>query len=385
MAFYNLVFNQFLSLVPRQIFSRIAKQHGPKRQPKKFTLWEQFVCLLFFQLTERKSLRACVRNMNSFHHKLYHLGVKPVAKSTFSDANNKRPYQFFAELFKELYQRCLGVAPKNKFNLKLFSLDSSTVDLVKSFFEWAEFRKSKSGIKLHTLLDHNGHLPAVVCISDAKTHDIQVARRLSFEPGSILVFDRGYNDYNWFYDLTKEKVYFVTRLKKNAKFKIIERVPLDKNQKLEGITSDHYIEIESEQGKMVLRKIGYKAPETNKFYYFLTNNFRLSAKTIADIYKERWQIELFFKWIKQNLKIKSFVGRSENAVFSQIFVAIIGYLLLSYLKFTSKISQSLQIMVQILQLNLFTNCNLTALFKQKHKQEKRTPKPPPLLKILTGH
>ena len=385
MAFYNSVFNQYLSLVPRKLFSKIAKEHGPKRQPRKFTMWDQFVNLSFFQITERKSLRSSVSGLNSFHKKLYHLGIKPVARSTFSDANNKRPYQFYAELYKELYQRCMNVAPKNKFNRKLFSLDSTTIDLTQSLFEWAEFRKSKSGIKLHTLLDHNGYLPAVVCISNAKTHDIQVARQLSFEPGTILVYDRGYNDYNWYYDLTQKTVYFVTRLKKNAEFKIIKRVSLDKSQKLQGVTSDHYIEIETDQGKLVLRKIGYKDPETGKFYYFLTNNFKLSAKTIADIYKERWQIELFFKWIKQNLKIKSFIGRSENAVFSQIFVALIVYLLLSYLKFTSKICLSLQKMVQNLQLNLFTNCDLTALFRQKHEPKNRPPNQLTLLKFLAGH
>ena len=383
MAFYNSVFNQFLSLMPKQIFSKIANTYGPKRQPRKFTLWEQFVYLLYFQITERKSLRACIRNMNSSFNRLYHLGVKPVARSTFSDANNKRPYQFFAELFKELCQRCSSVQPKNKQFHKLFSLDSSTINMTKSLFRWADFRTSKSGIKLHVLLSHDAYLPADVQITKAKIHDIQIAKKLSFEPGSIVVFDRGYNDYSWFYRLTKEKVYFVTRLKKNAKFSTIEHVPLEKSQRSEGVSSDHFIEVQSKKGTYILRKIGYRDLKTKKFYYFLTNNFTLSAKEIADIYKERWQIELFFKWIKQNLRIKSFIGRSENAVFSQIFVALIAYLLLSYLKFTSKISYSLQAMIQIIQLNLFTNCSMVALFiHEQNEQRNKSPNLLPLLKYF---
>lgn len=368
MSFTNSVFNQFLSLIPRSKFEKIVSKYDNGRKSKKFGFWSQFVHLLFIQITERKSLRAGIRNMSVSKKQLYHLGAKPTARSTFSDANNTRSTAVFEALFNDVLKQASAVASKHDlpFNNKLFSLDASTIDLNKTSFPWAFFRKNKSGIKLHTLLDHNGQLPSVARITDAKTHDIQIARTLEMEEGAIVVFDRAYIDYNWFAKLQQNGTFFVTRLKSNAKYKVISRSPVDRQQ---GVTSDQEIRPESKPD-LPLRRVGYKDPETGKHYKFLTNNFSLEAKTIADIYKERWDVEIFFRWIKQNLKIKTFVGRSENAVLIQIYVALILYLLLSLLKAMSKSRMSMQKILQILQLHLFHRGNIEDLFKPPKQQAK---------------
>jgi len=360
MSFANSIFNQFLSLIQKSEFDKIAQEHDKARKSRKFGLWSQFVYLMFIQITERKSLRAGIRNMNVSKKQVYHLGAKTAPKSTFSDANNNRPASFFEALFNKLFEKASAIAPKHSFSFenRLYSLDATIVNLNKSNFPWAFFRKNKSGIKLHTLLDHNGYMPSVVEITDAKTHDVQKARTLHLEKGAIVVFDRAYVDYDWFVQLQENEVTFVTRLKTNAQYTVINRYSVDKEQ---GVTSDQAIRFDSKP-ELALRRIGYKDPETGKHYKFLTNNFSLEAKTIADIYRERWEIEVFFRWIKQNLKIKTFVGRSENAVLMQIYVALILYLLLALLKFLSKTRLSMQKMLQILQLNLFHRGRIEELF-----------------------
>ena len=367
MAHSNSIFHQFLALISRGEFENLVKKHNTGRKARNFTWWNQFVQLLFIQLTDRKSLRAGIRNMSVAKKKIYHLGAKPVSKSTFSDANNNRPYTFYQDLFQKLYEKAKTVAPKHKlkFNNPLYSLDASTVDLNKNSFPWAHFRQNKSGIKLNTLIDHNGYLPAVCIVSDARTHDIQKAKTLELEKSSIVVFDRGYIDYDWFEELGDQGIFFVTRLKTNAKFNVRQRY----QYKGQGVTSDQLIEMKSKPG-LKLRRVGYKDPETGKHYKFLTNNFDLDPKTIADIYRERWEIEIFFRWIKQNLRIKTFVGRSENAVLTQIYIALILYLLLALLKFMSKIPMSLQNMLQILQLNLFSTAGIEELFQQPKPKQK---------------
>jgi putative transposase len=299
--------------------------------------------MLFIQITERKSLRAGIRNMKVSRKQIYHLGAKTAPRSTFSDANSKRPASFFEALCGKVFEKAKAVAPKHGFSFAnpLYSLDATTIDLNKSSFPWAFFRKTKSGIKLHTLLDHNGYLPSVVRITDAKTHEMQKARTLHLEKGAIVVFDKAYVDYDWFAQLQENEVTFVTRLKDNAKYTVISRYPKSKTQ---GVTSDQVIQLESKP-ELVLRRIGYKDPKTGNHYKFLTNNFSLAAQTIADIYRERWEVEIFFRWIKQNLKIKTFVGRSENAVLIQVYVALILYLLLALLKFLSKTRLSMQQML----------------------------------------
>jgi hypothetical protein len=358
MAYANSIFSQFLSLIPRQIFYKLARKHTTGRKERKLSRWSQLVILMFIQLTERKSLRAGVRNITIMRAKTYHLGVNKVARSTFSDANNKRPAMFFKELFDHVLAKASKITRGHKFRFKnpLYSLDATTIDLNKKSFPWAGFRKNKSGIKLHTLLDHNGYLPSIVDMTKAKTADVKVGRKIKFKKGDIVIFDKGYNDYDWYEELTSNGVFFVTRLKTNADYTVIKRNPVKGS-----ITSDQVIKLK--KTGLILRRIGLKDKDTGKHYQFLTNNFRLAASTIGGIYKDRWAIERFFCWIKQNLKIKTFIGRSENAVLTQIYVALIVYLLLSIMKHMSKIGQSLQQILQMMQLHLMDKVSIEDLFR----------------------
>ena len=365
MAHCNTLFHTMLNFIPRHQFSALEKTHTTGRRARSFSRWSQFVHLMFMQLTGRSSLRDGIQSMNSRAGNLYHLGAKPVSRSTFADANNVRPASFYEALFTRLYQRCRLVSPKHKFKFKnkLFSLDVSVIDLSLSAFPWARFRRTKSAVKIHTLLDHSGYLPAFVAITDGKTHETKVATSLSLPKGSIVVEDKAYNDYQWFANLTQTGIFFITRQKRNAIYRITERRNVNKKQ---GLCSDQTIRLTSMKGQECphpLRRIGYRDPETQKHYVFLTNNFKLSPKTIADIYKDRWQIEIFFRWIKQNLKIKAFIGNSRNAVMTQIYVALIAYLLLCLFKYLSKVSVSLQNLLRVIQLNLFRKCSFEELFK----------------------
>ena len=224
------------------------------------------------------------------------------------------------------------------------------IDLSIGAFPWASFRRTKSAVKIHTLLDHSGYLPAFVSITDGKTHETKVATSINLEKGSIIAEDRAYTDYKWFAQLQEKGVFFVTRQKTNAVYKVTERRPVNKKQ---GLCSDQTIVLTGTKGRLCphpLRRVGYRDPETKTHYVFITNNFKLAAKTIADIYKERWQIEIFFRWIKQNLKIKAFIGNSRNAVMMQIYVALIAYLLLCMFKYLSKVPASLQTLIRVVQL-----------------------------------
>lgn len=365
MAHCNTLFHSMLNFIPRHQFATLESQHSTGRKSRKFSRWNQFVHLMFMQLTSRASLRDGIQSMNSRARDLYHLGAKPVARATFADANNKRPASFYQALFEKLYQRCRMISPKHKFKFKnkLYSLDASVIDLSLGAFPWASFRRTKSAVKIHTLLDHSGYLPAFVSITDGKVHESKIAKSINLAKGSIIVEDRAYTDYRWFCQLQEKGIYFVTRQKTNATYKITARRQVNKKQ---GLSSDQTIILAGSKGRLCphpLRRIGYRNPETKKHYVFLTNNFKLSAKTIADIYKERWQIEIFFRWIKQNLKIKAFIGNSRNAVMTQIYVALIAYLLLCMFKYLSKIPVGLQNLIRVIQLNLFRRCTLKELFE----------------------
>jgi len=318
------------------------------------------------QLSGRSSLRDIVENISAQAHRLYHLGSVKLSRSNLSRINEDKPYTLYAALFEKLLRRCQGVAPGHNFRFKnpLYSLDASTIDLCLSVFPWADFRSTKGAIKLHVGLNHAGYLPEFVTITEGKDHDITVGRTLNFPKGSIVAIDKAYNDYAWYNQLTNKGIFFVTRLKSNAKFRIVCRrqVPKDK-----GLTCDQTIEFTGTQTAkkcpIQLRRIGYRDPETGKHYVFLTNNFKLSARTIADVYRARWQVELFFKWIKQNLKIKSFVGTSKNAVMTQIWIAMCIYLIIAYIKFQSRLKRSMQQILRLLQLNLFEKRDLMALLR----------------------
>ena len=374
MAHCNTIFHSMLNFIPRHQFSALENQHGTGRKSRKFSRWNQFAHLMFMQLTGRKSLRDGIQSMNSRLKNLYHIGARPVSRSTFADANNSRPASFYEALFERVYQRCRLISPKHKFKFKnkLYSLDASTIDLSLGAFPWASFRRTKSAVRIHTLLDHSGYLPAFVSITDGKTHETKVLKSLNLPKGSIVVEDRAYTNYQWFNNLQQNGIFFVTRQKTNAVYRVTERRRVNKSQ---GLSSDQTIVLTGTKGLLCpqpLRRIGYRDPETKIHYVFLTNNFKLSAKTIADIYKERWQIEIFFRWIKQNLRIKAFIGNSRNAVMTQIYVALIAYLLLCMFKFMSKVSASLQNLIRVVQLNLFRTCSLEELFEPPPKDSNKT-------------
>ncbi len=376
MAHSNTVYAQLLKLIDRHDFQSLHEGvYRPQRKYRSLSQWGQFTTMLFAQITGRVSLRDICDTLQTQVGRLYHLGIHHVKKSTLADANNNRPAEFYQAFFEKTYQRCSTIAPgkkKFRFKNKLYSLDASTIDLCLSVFPWAKFRSTKGGVKLHTLLDHDGYIPRFARITDAKTSDLAFARTLALPAGSIVAADRAYIDFAWLYKLNQRKCFLVTRLKSNIKYKVIERRPVLKSK---GLTSDQTIILtgtKANQCPIPLRRIGYKDPETGKQYVFLTNNFHLAAKTIADIYKSRWEVELFFKWLKQNLKIKTFLGTSKNAVMTQIWIALITMLLLCYMKFLAKLGKTITQIQRLLQLNLFKRQNLWKVLEpplMKHKTE----------------
>lgn len=346
MPHYNTIFNQLFQFIPGHHFEKKVTELKMDNYCKSFTSWKQFLTLLYAQISGKDSLREIESGLMSNRNKLYHLGLDTVAKSTLGDAMNRRDPRIFETMFYDVLGRAQGFSPKHKFKFSnpLYSIDSTTVSLCLNMFEWAKYRTRKGAIKIHTQLDHNGHLPCFLVMTDGKTSDIKAARNyIEIEPDSIYCVDKGYYDLKWFSRINLKKAFFVTRLKDNADIVIAgqHRPPNEK----QGILADNVIKFRSVPSSTKypekMRAIDYIDEKTGKAYTFITNNFYLSAATIAEIYHQRWQIELFFKWIKQNLKIKSFLGTSENAVMSQIWTAMIYYLLLAYIKFMSKISISI--------------------------------------------
>jgi len=366
MAHCNTILSQILKFVPRHEFETLAKQHHSGRAFRTASRWSQFVTLAMAQLSGRSSLRDIVDNVSAQAHRLYHMGSAQLSRSNLSRINEGKPYELYEALFGKLLKRCQPIAPGHdfKFSNPLYSLDASTIDLCLSMFPWADFRTTKGAIKLHVGLNHEGYLPEFVTVTEGKDHDVTVGRTLAFPKGSIVAVDKGYNDYAWYKQLTDKGIFFVTRLKSNAKYRVIERHEVLKSK---GLICDQTIEFTGLQTAkkcpVRLRRIGYRDAVTGKRYVFLTNNFKLSARTIANIYKARWQVELFFKWIKQNLKIKSFLGTSKNAVMTQIWIALCVYLLLAFITFQSKLKKGMQEILRLLQMNLFEKRDLMALLK----------------------
>lgn len=366
MAHCNTILGQILKLVPRHEFESLANKHHSGRSFRSTSRWSQFTCLVMAQISGRSSLRDIVANFSAQSHRLYHLGCRTTSKSNLSRMNEGKPYTLYESLFGRLLKRCQRLAPGHSFRFKnpLYSLDATAIDLCLSVFPWAEYKSTKGAIKLHVGLNHSGHLPEFVSISEGKRHEVNFGKLMNFPKGSIVAMDRGYLDYSWYKSLTGKGIYFVTRLRRNADYRVTERRQCDRKA---GITSDQTIEfsgaLSSEKCPIPLRRIGYRDQETGRHYVFLTNNFKLSAKTIAAIYKSRWQIEMFFKWIKQNLKIKSFIGTSRNAVLTQIWIAMCVYLILAFIKLRSGLHKSLRQILQVLQLNLFEKRDLLSLIR----------------------
>lgn len=365
MAHHSTVFAQLLKWVPRHEFETLANRHHKGQRLRRCSRWSQFVALGLAQLSGRSSLRDIVSNVSAQAAKLYHLGIRPITRSSLARLNEQQPHELYEALFHKLLSRCQGQAPRHgfRFKNKLVSLDASTIDLCLSVFPWAKFRRTKGAVKLHVGLDHDGLLPSFVALTEGKTHDVTIGRALSLPAESIVVVDRGYTDYAWFKALADKGIFFVIRQKKNARYRVTERRAVPKGK---GLLCDQTIQITGTKAKacpIPLRRIAYRDAETGQRYVFLTNNFRLAARTIADIYKARWQVELFFKFIKHNLKIKTFIGTSKNAVMTQVWIAMCAYLLLAWIKFSSQIELSMQQMLRLLQLNLFDRRDLIQLLK----------------------
>lgn len=358
------MFSQILKLIPRTDFQRIVQQTGAEYRSKGLSSWSQFVAMLFCQLGRAHSLREIEGGLKSCEGKLVHLGIAAPARSSLSYANAHRRWELFEQVFYGLYERVAAqVAGKRKFRFKnkLVSLDSTVIDLCLSLYDWAKFRRTKGAVKLHLVLDHDGYLPCFGVITDGKVQDVKVAHQLAFAPGTVVVDDRGYNDYRLFAEWTKTGVFFVTRLKANAQFEVVEeweppqhrRILKDQTIRLTGTGAQ-------EKCPYRLRRIEAVREDTGDILVFLTNHHGLGASTIAAVYKDRWQIELFFKALKQNLKIKTFIGTSANAVKTQIWTALIAMLLLRYLQLTSRFGWSLANLVALLRMNLFTHRDLLA-------------------------
>jgi hypothetical protein len=362
------MFSQLLQLFPKSEFLHAVKKTGAERRTKGFSSWGQFVAMLFCQLGRAFSLREITGGLRSCEGKLQHLGITAPSRSTLAYANEHRPWQLYQEIFLNLLQRCQSqVTTKKKFRFKnpLRSLDSSTIDLSVTLFDWAKFRRTKGAVKLHLVLDHDGYLPSYALITEGKVSDVKIAHQLKFDPGTIVVYDRGYNDFALFGKWTAQGVFFVTRMKENTLYRVVgeKRPPSHSN-----IRKDELIDLTGYQAQekcpFPLRRIEYYDTVKEEIMVFLTNHQDLGARTVAAIYKDRWQIEIFFKALKQNLKIKTFVGTSANAVKIQIWTALIAILILKYLQLLSKQNWSLSNLVALLRMNLFTHRDLMAWLNQ---------------------
>ena len=358
------LFSQILSLIDRYEFAAAVERTGAEKRTKGFSSWDQFVAMCFCQLAQAKSLREIEEGLACCEGRLRHLGIEESpARSTLSYANGVRPATLFEEVFYSVLGRCQAEAPRHgfRFKSKLLSLDSTVIELCASMFDWARFRRTKGAAKLHLLLDHDGCLPVFAHITEGAVADVSIAQRLMLPPGSIVAMDRGYNDYRLFEAWTLEKVGFVTRLKNNAEYFVIEtRLKADEGR----IRRDELIQFQClTAGRTIwqtYRRIEVWREDKQEMLVLLTNRLDLSAATIAAIYKQRWQIELFFKALKQNLRIKTFVGTSANAVRIQIWTALITILLVKYLQFKSRCAWALSHLVALLRWNLFSYRDLWA-------------------------
>jgi len=353
------LFSQLLAFFDRNKFKNLVMKHKTEKYSKGFKSWDHFVSMLFCQVAQAKSLREISGGLACCNGKLRHLGVGSAPnKSTLSYANTKRSWKLFRDLFYETFDFCRKASPgkhKFRFKNKLLSLDSSTISLCLKLFPWAEFRRKKGAVKLHLLLDHDGYLPSYAHISNGKRHESTYARKFPLAAGSIITMDRGYTDYKLYSFWTAKDIYFVTRLKTNASYEVLEERPVPQNR---NILSDQIIKLTGykarKECRFLLRRIVVWDAEKQRDITLLTNHYKFGATTISAIYKDRWQIELFFKAIKQNLRIKTFVGTTENALNIQIWTALIAMLLIKFLQLKSKFKWSLSNLVAFLRWNLFT-------------------------------
>jgi hypothetical protein len=363
----KLVFAQVMQHLPLTTFRRCVARYGGEHKVKTFSCLDQYLCMAFAQLTYRESLRDIEACLRAQARKLYHMGIKSrVSRSTLADANEVRDWRIYADLAQSLIGIARRLYADEPFGVDLketvYALDASTIDLCLSVFAWAPFRSTKAAVKLHTLLDLRGNIPTFLHISDGKLHDVNVLDLLLPEPGAFYIMDRGYIDFERLHRLHQAGSFFVTRAKSNLKAQRRYSHPVDRGT---GLICDQTIVLTGFYSRQdfdtPLRRIRFKDPETGKRLVFLTNNFALPAITITELYRCRWQIELFFKWIKQHLRIKVFFGTSENAVKTQIWIAVSVYLLVAIVKKRLNISASLYEMLQILSLTMFERIPLDQL------------------------
>ncbi len=353
------IFSQLMNFLPMYEFHKCVGCYRGNYRVRNFSCLDQFLCMTFAQLTYRESLRdieTCLRALDS---KLYHAGFRgKIARSTLADANENRPWQIYADFAQVLIRTARTLYANDDFGVELeqtaYALDATTIDLCLSLFPWAKFRKRKGAVKLHALLDLRGNLPTTVIVTPGKVHEINILDQLFIEAGAIYIMDRAYVDFTRLYQIAQASAFFVVRAKRNFDFKRLYSHPIDKST---GLQCDQTIRLagfySSNDYPDKLRRIRYFDARTNKHFVFLTNHFNLPALTIADLYHCRWQIELFFKWIKQHLRIKAFYGTTENAVKTQIWIAVSVYLLVAIIKKKLKLEKSLYTILQILSVTLF--------------------------------
>ena len=363
----KLVFSQAMNFLPQHTFRRCVQRYNGNRHIKTFTCQDQYRSMAFTQLTYRESLRDIEACLKAQSKKLYHMGIRAkVARSTLAEANEKRDWRIYADFAQSLNQNARHLYSDEDLGLELdntvYALDATTIDLCLSVFPWAHFRQAKAAIKLHTLLDLRGNIPTFIHISDGKLHDVNVLDILLPEPGAFYVMDRGYLDFDRLYQLNMAMAFYVTRAKSNLQFRRVYSRPVDKSTGLrcdQTIMLTGFYPLQNYPDK--LRRIKFYDEKTKKLFVFLTNNFNLPALTITELYRYRWQVELFFKWIKQHLRIKSFFGTTENAVKTQVWIAVSVYVLVAIIKKRLNIKASLYSILQILSLTIFETTPINQL------------------------
>jgi transposase len=369
------VFAQILEHLPRYDFNKFVKKYKGNHRIRKFPCYDQFLCLAFAQFTYRESLRDIETCLNSHHEKLYHIGFRgQVSRSTLADANEVRDFRIYQDFAYHLISIARNLYQNEELavdiDYALYAFDSTTIDLCLSLFPWAHFRKTKAAIKMHTFLDLRGSIPTFICLTPGNVHDVKILDIIPLEKDSVIAMDRGYIDFARLYAVNLFPAFFVIRAKNNLRFTRLNSQKVDKTL---GLRADQRIVLKGKKSRDaypdVLRRVSYVDLDTNKRFVFLTNIFTVPAKTIADIYKQRWQVELFFRWIKQHLRIKTFYGTSPNAVKIQIWTAVSIYLLVAIMKKRLQLPGSLHTILQILEVNIFEKRPIIQIVKDAHKQE----------------
>jgi transposase len=378
------IFAQLMEFISPYEFRKYVNRYKGHYKVLRFTCWEQFLCMVFAQLTYRESLRdieVCLRTMGK---KLYHLGIRStISRNTLAHANEKRDWRIYRDLGQQLIKRATSLYADDDFSLSLknvvYALDSTTIELCMSLFPWASYSKNQAAVKMHTLLNLRGNIPSLVIITSAFVSDIEILKRMTLETDAFYIIDRAYFDFETLFNIDKARAFFIIRMKKNIKFKRIYSFNIDKTT---GVRCDQIIKITSEYARprypKQLRRIKYYDQVTNKYLTFATNNTDLEASTICHLYRYRWQIELFFKWIKQHLRIKAFFGRSENAIKTQIWIAVSTYVLVAIIKKELNIRCSLHTMLQIFSISIFDKVPILEAFSNPKYQETTTERQMPL-------